>query len=139
MAKLDLSRPITVNDTTYEPDELYQRKLTVYGVQPTNYEQYVFLDILSQHKNTKVTQDGDQAGGYAQATYRYNDLHDLHKFNAHQYPYTIDVVMTDIADKKGNTIPVIIHVDFDNVQELQLVPRNQKPTNAALATPAVKA
>ena len=44
--------------------------------------------------------------------------------------------MTDIADKKGNTIPVIIHVDFDNLQELQLVPRNQKPTNAPLATPA---
>lgn len=134
MAKLDLSRPITVNGKTFEPDEVYTRKLNVFGVQPTNYEQYVFLDILSQHKNTKVTQDGDQAGGTAQATYRYNDLNDLHKFNSHQYPYQLDVVMTDISDKKGNTVPVILHADFDNVVELQLLPRNQ--VQAKPAAPA---
>ena len=69
------------------------------------------------HKNTKTTQTGDRAGGSAQATYRYNDLADLPKFNEHQYPYMLDVVMTDIVDKKGNTVPLILFADFANVQE----------------------
>lgn len=131
MAKLDLTQPITVNGTTYDPSDVYQRKLHVIGVQPTNYESYVFIDVLALHKNTKTTQNGEKAGGTAQAIYRYQEINDIHKFNEHQYPYYLDVVMTDIVDKKGDTVQVILDADFANIQEMQLVPRNQpqaKPT-----------
>ena len=107
----DLTKPITVNGETFDPTDFYQRKLSVIGVQPTNYESYVFVDVLALHKNTKTTQTGDKAGGSAQATYRYNDLADLPKFNEHQFPYMLDVVMTDIVDKKGNTVPLILFAD----------------------------
>ena len=133
----DLTKPITVNGETFDPTDFYQRKLSVIGVQPTNYESYVFVDVLALHKNTKTTQTGDKAGGSAQATYRYNDLADLPKFNEHQYPYMLDVVMTDIVDKKGNTVPLILFAYFANVQELELVPRKkQAPT--AQPTPTAK-
>ena len=133
----DLTKPITINGETFEPSDFYQRKLLVNGVQPTNYENYVFLDILANHKNTKTTQTGDKAGGTAQTTYRYQDLSDLPKFNEHAYPYYLDVVMTDTVDKKGNSIPVILFADFANVQEMELVPRKkQAPT--AQPTPTAK-
>ena len=134
----DLTKPITVNGETFDPTDFYQRKLSVIGVQPTNYESYVFVDVLALHKNTKTTQTGDKAGGSAQATYRYNDLADLPKFNEHQYPYMLDVVMTDIVDKKGNTVPLILFADFANVQELELVPRKkQAPTTQPAPAPKV--
>ncbi|BFM98839.1 hypothetical protein MOXK02_03980 [Moraxella sp. K02] len=136
MAKLDLTQTITVNDVTYDPSDFYQRKLLVQGVQPTNYESHVFIDVLVSHKNTKTTQNGEKAGGIAQAIYRYQEIDDIHKFNEHQYPFYLDVVMTDIVDKKGETVQLILHADFDTIQEMQLVPRNQKPTNAASAIPA---
>ena len=63
----DLTKPITVNGETFDPTDFYQRKLSVIGVQPTNYESYVFVDVLALHKNTKTTQTGDKAGGSAQA------------------------------------------------------------------------
>ena len=134
----DLTKPITVNGETFDPTDFYQRKLSVIGVQPTNYESYVFIDVLALQKNTKTTQTGDKAGGSAQATYRYNDLADLPKFNEHQYPYMLDVVMTDIVDKKGNTVPLILFADFANVQELELVPRKkQAPTTQPTPAPKV--
>ena len=137
----DLTKPITVNGETFDPTDFYQRKLSVIGVQPTNYESYVFVDVLALHKNTKTTQTGDKAGGSAQATYRYNDLADLPKFNEHQYPYILDVVMTDIVDKKGSTVPLILFADFANVQELELVPRKKQASTATVApiAPSAKA
>lgn len=134
----DLTKPITVNGETFDPSDFYQRKLLIIGVQPTNYESYVFVDVLVLHKNTKTTQTGEKAGGFAQAIYRYNDLSDLNRFNESQYFYYLDVVMTDIVDKKGNTVPLILFADFANVQELELVPRKkQAPTTQPTPAPKV--
>jgi hypothetical protein len=137
--KLDLTQPITVNGQTYDPSDVYQRKLFVHGVQPTNYESYVFIDVLASHKNTKTTQNGEQAGGTAQAIYRYQDINDIHKFNEHQYPFYLDVVMTDIVDKKGDTIQVILDADFNSIQEMQFVPRQKsKPATVAPSATVVQ-
>ena len=116
MAKLDLTQTITVNDVTYDPSDFYQRKLLVQGVQPTNYESHVFIDVLVSHKNTKTTQNGEKAGGIAQAIYRYQEIDDIHKFNEHQYPFYLDVVMT------GDLEPIIT-----GLREHDALERRKKP------------
>ena len=106
MAKLDLSRPITVNDTTYEPDELYQRKLTVYGVQPTNYEQYDevltgygdprFLEIIKDCKLQRLQyltkgsfgKDGGDTNVFMQQVI---EIGVVERLPPKEYPTTLDV------------------------------------------------
>lgn len=127
----NMNQPLTVDGVEYDPTDFYQRRLLVMGIQPTNYEQFTFIDILAMQKNVKTTQNGEKSGGYAQASYRHNEIMDVHKFNAHPYPYYIDVVMTDIVDKKGNSVQLILNADFNSITELQITPR--KPV--AQATP----
>lgn len=113
---------IVIDGVTYDADETYKRTLTVHGAEPTDFEDWRYINVLVNHKNRKPN-----AGGSAQAEYRYNDLNDLGKFHARQYPYTLDVTMITASDRKGRQVQVIISADFDNAQELELVPLNKKP------------
>lgn len=114
----DSNKSIVVDGVTYEPEEFYKRTLLVHGAEPTNYEEYQYINVLVNHKNRN-----DKAGGMAQAEYRYINLDDLKKFHAHQYPYMMDVLMITASDRKGRQIQVIISADFDNVKEMELVER----------------
>ena len=116
----DLNKPIVVDGVTYEPDEFYKRTLLVHGAEPTNYEEYQYINVLVNHKNRN-----DKAGGMAQAEYRYINLDDLKKFHSYQYPYMLDVAMITARDRKGRQVQVIIWADFDNVKEMELVERKQ--------------
>ena len=109
---------ITVNGQTLQIDELTQRTILVKGAQPTDYEQWQFIDVLVDLRNKKA-----DAGGTAQAIYRYGDHMDMHKFNQHQYPYKLNVLMADTVDKKGDVVQEIVYADFANATEMQLVPR----------------
>lgn len=122
---------ITVDGVTYGVEELFERRLLVNGVQPTDYDQWKFLDVLVSHKNRKA-----DAMGTAQAIYRHSDLTALNKWHEYEYPYYIDVVMTTIVDKKGNQIQQILVPDFDSVKEMELVPR--KLSNVATVNTATK-
>lgn len=120
---LELDKPITLNGQTYEPDDFYKRKLFVVGVQPTDYEDYQYVNVAVLHKiKTK------DAGGQAQVFYKHMDLADLKQFNEHEFPYYIDVVMTTVTDKKGEPHPVILKADFSSIQEMQLVERKKTAT-----------
>lgn len=121
---------ITVNGVTYDADEVFKRTLTIKGAEPTDYEEWRFITVLVDHKNRK-----ENAGGTAQAVYRYDDLSDLSKFHEHQYPYTLDVVMTTVTDKKGSQIQQILTADFANATEMVLMPRKPK---AAANAPVAK-
>lgn len=114
---------IIVNGIKYDADEVFSRTLTIKGAEPTDYEEWRFITVLVDHKNRK-----DNAGGTAQAVYRYDDLSDIHKFHEHQYPYSLNVVMTTVTDKKGGQVQQILSADFANAVELMLVPRKAKPT-----------
>lgn len=111
---------IIVDGQTIPADELTKRTLIVHGAQPTDYEQWQFIDVLVQLRNKKP-----DAGGTAQALFRYADHMDMHKFNAHQYPYKLDVLMADTVDKKGDVVQQIVYADFANVREQMIVPRTQ--------------
>lgn len=115
---------ITVNGVTYDADEVYERTLLVHGAQPTNYEQYDYVNVLVNHKNRKEA-NGLKSGGQAQAQYRFGTSADIHKFNDHEYPYYLNTKMTTTSDKNGNPIQVILWADFANAQEMELVPRNK--------------
>lgn len=134
----DLTKPVTVNGVTYEPTDLNQMTLLVIGVQPTNYDKWKRLNVLALHNNVKQTADGDKSGGRAQSVYLYDELDDLDKFHEYKYPYYLPVVATKTANMKGELDDLILHVDFANITELDLVPRNQKPTNAAPTAPVAK-
>lgn len=121
---------VTIDGVTYEPDEMYTRRLTVHGVQPTDFEEYRYLNVLVLHTNRATG-----AGGQAQAEYRYNELSHLDKFHKHAYPYNIDVTMITASDKKGRQVQVIVKADFDNVVELELAPKRAK--TATTTTPKV--
>lgn len=112
---------ININGVTYDADEMYTRTLTIHGVQPTDFEDYRYLNVLVLHKNRATG-----AGGQAQAEYRYNELSDLDKFHKHAYPYSLDVTMITASDKKGRQVQVIVKADFDNVTELELTPKKAK-------------
>lgn len=127
---------ITVNGVTYDADEVFKRKLLVRGAEPTDYEQYQFISVLVEHRNRK-----SNAGGTAQAIYRYDDLSDLSKFHEHEYPYYLDVTMTTVTDKKGDQIQQILQADFAGAEEMMLVPRkspsaasSQKSTSTSSTT-----
>lgn len=132
------NQPIIVDGITYEADELFQRRLLIKGAEPTQYEQYDYVNVLVDHRNRKETSSGLKAAGMAQATYRYGQATDIHKFHEHEYPYYVDTKMVTITDKKQNQVNVIVWVDFANVEEMELVQR--KPTNAKdpITTPVAK-
>lgn len=116
------TQPIVIDGVTYHPDEIYTRSLLVHGAEPTNFEDYKYINVLVNHYNRNPN-----AGGMAQAEYRYRDLADLSKFHEHEYPYYLDVKMITASDRKGRQIQVIVHADFANAKEMELVPRERKP------------
>lgn len=118
----NFNQPIVIDGVTYHPDELYTRKLLVHGAEPTDFEEYRYINVLVNHPNRK-----SQAGGVAQAEYRYNNLDDLKKFHEHEYPYYLNVHMVTASDRKGNQVQVIVFADFANAQEMELVPRVKQP------------
>lgn len=115
-----MSDTIEVNGITYDADEVNERTLVIHGQQPTDFEQWEYIEVLAQLRNKKTN-----AGGRAQAGYRYADLSDYTKFNEHQYPYKADVKTITTVDKKGNQITEIIWVDFANVEEMVTIPRKE--------------
>lgn len=128
---LDPNKPIVIDGVEYHPDEVYSRNLLVFGVEPTDYEDYRYVNIIAMHTNRKP-----DAGGQAQAQYRYNNLEDLAKFHQHQYPYYLSTKMVTATDRKGNQIQVVIFADFANAKEMQIVERTRKPVAPApQATP----
>lgn len=128
---LDLTKPVTINGVTYEPEDIFSRRLLVNAVDPTDFEQYQHINILALHKLKSK-----DSGGLGQTIYKYSDLSDLKKFHEHEYPYYVDVAMTTVADKRGNMTPVVLYVDFSSVQELELVPRKNKSANLKQASSA---
>lgn len=110
---------IVLNGVTYEFDEVTERSLIIKGQQPTDFEDYKFIEVLAELRNKKPN-----AGGRAQAAYRYSDLSDHIKFNEHQYPYKANVKMVSTVDKKGNQVNEIVWVDFANIEELVTVSRS---------------
>lgn len=114
----DITKPIVINGVTYEPEEVYKRTLLVHGAEPTDFEDYRYINVLVNHKNRN-----EQAGGMAQAEYRYNELADLEKFHQHHYPYYLEVGMITASDRKGRQIQVIVFADFANAKEMELVER----------------
>lgn len=128
----DPNKPIIIDGIEYQPDEIYKRNLLVYGAQPTDFEDYRYVNIISLHTIKKLGSKGQ-----AQALYRYDNLEDLDKFHAHQYPYFLPCHMITATDKKDNQIQIVLHVDFDNVKEMQLVERtHDKKPSAQVATKA---
>lgn len=133
----DLSKPIEVNGTIYEPVEFTPTKLFIHGVEPTDFESYTYCNMLAQHRNVKQTSSGHKAGGNAQANYLYHVLDDLNKFHEHKYPYYINVMTVKTSDKKGKIVDMVVQVDFDSVEEIELVSR--KKAVATPTTPSQKA
>lgn len=115
-----MSDTIEVNGIKYDADEVNERTLIIHGQQPTDFEQWEYIEVLTQLRNKKTN-----AGGRAQAGYRYSELSDYTKFNEHQYPYKADVKTITTVDKKGNQITEIIWVDFANVEEMVTIPRKE--------------
>lgn len=120
---MNINDPITVNGKTYYPDEFYQRKLFVKGVEKTNFDDYDWVNVLVDHRISKP-----DSAGVAQAIYRYGNSADIVKFTERELPYYIDTVMTTVSDKKGNQVQIILQADFASIKEMELVPRNTKQT-----------
>lgn len=120
---------IVVNGVTYDADEIYQRTLKVHGAEPTDYEDYRYINVLVNHKNRNPS-----AGGEAQAEYRYHNLEDLTKFHSKEYPYLLNVKMITASDKKGRQIQVIVSADFDSAKEMELVERKKVASTATNAS-----
>lgn len=115
-----MSDTIELNGITYDADEVTERTLVIKGQQPTDYEGWEYVEVLAELRNKKTN-----AGGRAQAGYRYADLKDYVKFNEHEYPYKVNVKMVSTVDKKGNKVDEIIWVDFANVEEQVMIPRKE--------------
>ena len=111
---------IVLNGVTYDADEVTERTLVIKGQQPTDYEGWEYIEVLAELRNKKTN-----AGGRAQAGYRYAELKDYDKFNEHQYPYKANVKMISTVDKKGNQLNEIVWVDFANIEELVTITRKE--------------
>lgn len=109
---------IVLNGVTYNVDEVTDRTLVIKGQQPTDHEGWQFIEVLAELRNKKTN-----AGGVAQAGYRYSELKDHPQFNEHQYPYKANVKIVSTSDKKGNIVQEIVWVDFANIEELVTVSR----------------
>lgn len=127
MANFDLTNPVEVNGKVYQPEDLNQSILLVDGVEPTEFEQYLYCNILAKHTNGKQT-DKYHAVGKAQGAYLYPVLEDMPKFYDISYPCRLSVVTTKMADKKGKMRDLVLFVDFANAVELDLVPRKPRTT-----------
>lgn len=125
---------LVINGVTYDVDEVYQRRLLVDGAEPTNFEQWVYINVAVKTRTRKA-----DAGGSFQSLYRYDDLADLPKFHEYQYPYYLDVKMITVTNKKGEDIQQILWADFANAQEMELVPRNRAQQQKPAIAPVNKA
>lgn len=113
-----MSDTIVLNGVTYDAEEVTERTLLIHGQQPTDHEGWQFIEVLAQLRNKKTN-----AGGRAQAGYRYAELKDHPNFNEHQYPYKADVKIVSTSDKKGNQVNEIVWVDFASIEEQVIIPR----------------
>lgn len=120
LPNFDPNKPIIIDGVKYSADEVYQRKLMVHGAQPTDYEDYKYVNVLVLHPNRKTG-----AGGHAQAEYRYDNLADLDKFHQHEYPYLLPCHMVTASDRKGNQVQIILFADFANAVEMVSVERKK--------------
>lgn len=111
---------IVLNGVTYDADEVTERTLIIKGQQPTDYEGWEYIEVLAELRNKKTN-----AGGRAQAGYRYSELKDYPKFNEHQYPYKATVKMISTVDKKMNQVNEIVWVDFASIEELVTITRKE--------------
>lgn len=123
MAKVDF------NGTTYDDFDIYKRKLLVQGVQPTDFtssegQVYDYVDIIVLEPNRK-----DGAIGKGSANYRYGTAEHINEFADLKFPCVIDVDMTNGTDKKGNSIGIVLAINFESVVEMELVPRTTQTTN----------
>lgn len=134
MSNFNPNAPIVIDGVEYSPDEVYRRTLTVYGAEPTDFEDYRYVNIVVLHQNRK-----NGAGGQAPALYRYDNLNDLNKFHEHKYPYTLPCDMVTASDKKGNQVQMILFAHFQDVKELELVPRQRQQPQRPQAPQAPKA
>lgn len=128
---MSIENEIVINGVTYDVDEVYQRRLLVDGAEPTNYEQWTYINVAVKTRTRKA----DAAGNF-QSLYRYDDLADLPKFHESQYPYYLDVKMVTVTNKKGEDVQQILWADFANTVEMELVPRSKatKATNTNAST-----
>lgn len=121
---------VVINGVSYPVDEIYTRTLLVHGAQPTDFEDYQYINVLVNHTNKNK-----DAGGLAQAEYRYSNLEDLHKFHDHRYPYYLECKMVTASDRRGNQMQVIVSANFDNVKEMEIVERKKSVSATTANTP----
>ncbi len=110
-----LKETVTYNGVDYDLDDVYQRKLFVTCVEPTDFEEYRYCNIFALHGNKKEKAIGRLPKNYL------CDLEFLEKFQQFKPFFTISVTATTLTDKKGKDIERVLEVDFDSVVEYDLI------------------
>lgn len=129
MAFTDIT-DITIDGKKYYADEIVIKSLLIVGTEPTDYEQYNHTNILVLHRNAKEI-NGVRAGGFAQANYKFGRASDVHKFHEIGYPMRVDAKVATTAVRKGETIDMVVDIDFDNAKKVNLVEQSSKLTSKA--------
>ncbi len=110
-----LKETVTYSGVEYDLDDVYQRKLFVTCVEPTNWEDYQYCNVFALHGNKKEGAIGRLPKNYL------CDLEFLEQFQQFKPFFTISVVATTLTDKKGKDVERVLEVDFDSVVEYDLV------------------
>ncbi len=117
-----LKETVTYNGVEYDLDDVYQRRLFVTCVEPTNYEEYQYCNIFALHGNKK-----DGAIGRLPKRYL-SDLDHLEQFQQFKPFFSVMVTATTLTDRKNQDIERILEVDFDSVIEYDLqIKVSEKP------------
>lgn len=131
---------IEFNGVNYDEFDVYKRRMLVEGVQPTDFtnretgKNYNYLTVTVLETNRK-----DGALGKGSANYRFGTSADIARFNEFEFPLLVEATMVNGTDKGGETLGMILDIDFATAQEMELTPKKQKSAPVASATPAPSA
>ncbi len=106
-------------------NEIVQRKLIIFGVNPTNWTSPEGVNYNRINCVSVESLQGDNSFGYGATNYHYGDSTEISKFSNFNFPLQISAKTKTVTDLKGKTKTEIVELDFNSVIEIDLVPRQK--------------
>lgn len=128
---------ITYQDLTIDEIDVFEKMIQVTGGKKTDWTTPEGKKF--DHVNVTVSEPYHKDGSFGRgaSNYRYGTAADLERFLNFKTPFNVKCKMFTATDDKGNSIGIILDIDFNTVQEVELVPRQKvTPKSAPVASSA---
>ncbi len=115
------------NSLLNKDNEIVERKLIIFGVNPTNWTSPEGVNYNRINCVTVESLQGDNSFGYGFTSYNYGDSSEISKFSNLNFPIQITAKTRTVTNLDKKTKTEIVELDFSSVIEIDLVPKQKIP------------